>query len=78
MFQLEKVVKKEKKDKIKLQNQVLHLTGKLRGKESLMKMDISKMHIIKQQVESMKNDIHLLKDLIQNPEELKKNVKVSH
>lgn len=76
-MQLEKNVKKEEKDKIKLQNQILHLTAKLRGKESLMEIQTSKSHTVKQQVESLKNEIYNLKDFIQNPNELKKRVKVS-
>ncbi|XP_065209372.1 cilia- and flagella-associated protein 57 isoform X2 [Planococcus citri] len=75
IHELEKTIKKEEKDKIKLQNQILHLTTKLRGKESLMQMDISKLQIVRQQIESMKNEIYHLKDLIQNPIELKKQVK---
>lgn len=74
---MEKTTKKAEKDKIKLQNQVLHLTGKLRAKESLMQIDRSKLYVVKQQVESMKNEIFQLKDLVQNPDELKKQVKVS-
>lgn len=53
------------------------MNSKLKGKESLMQINNSKMHAMKMQMENMKCDISRLKDLIQQPEQLKRHAKVT-